>query len=126
MARRIASTVASMAGAISCSNSERTMRTWVLTPGSITGIVTSVSDDSAFFASVHSRRSVEAAVITSGSAKSSPAHAAPRCARTCSNTASSKSIPPSDSRPSGRPASSKPPPSSWRTIVASKVPPPRS
>ena len=66
-----AATVSASAGPIIASNSERFSRTRVCSRGSATGIITSVSKDSASLASTQSRRSRASAATTSGSSGSS-------------------------------------------------------
>ena len=68
-------------------------------------------NDSASLASTQSRRSRASAVAVAGSVSSSSATSGPSDVRTCWNTASSKSIPPSCSTPSGGPRSRNPAPS---------------
>ncbi len=125
MARRRATIVSAIAGRIIASNSDRVSRTSVCSPGSSTGIDTSVSDDSASLASMHSWRSRATAAWAAGSSGSSRSSASPTAWRTWANTASSKSMPPSRSMPSGDPMISKPS-AVRRTAAASNVPPPRS
>ncbi len=125
MARRRATMVSEMAGRIIASNSERVSRTSVCRPGSSTGIDTSVSLESASLASMHSWRSRATAAWAAGSSGSSASRASPTASRTWANTASSKSMPPRRSMPSGEPMISKPC-AVRRTTAASKVPPPRS
>ncbi len=74
IARDSESTVSSRAGRIMSSNSLRTSRTWALTPGSSTGMDTSVSEDSASLASMHSRRRRAKPPSTFGSSMSSASH----------------------------------------------------
>ncbi len=125
-ARTKASTVSPIDGRIISSNSERTSRTCVFSPGNRTGITTSVSADRASLASLHSCRNLATAETIAGSEISNSPHASPTLERTCSNTSWSKSIPPRRSMPSERPSSSNSASGSLRTIAASKVPPPRS
>ena len=135
-ARRRAETVSSTWGRIIASNSLRCRRTDPWPAGVSTGMETSVSDDSASFASVHSRRTDATAESTAGSVSSSPSNASGRPSRTCSKTSSSRSMPPRRSTPSGRPirpnpAVSMPAPPALRavslwTTAASNVPPPKS
>ncbi len=124
-ARRIAEMASARLGRISCSNSVRVRRMSVWTFGSITGMVTSVSLDSASFALTHSARSRATEFMVLASVASSSSKAPPSDRATKPNTASSKSIPPSRSMPSGLPRNSKPR-SPLRRVAASKVPPPRS
>ena len=125
MARRRATMVSEMAGRIIASNSARVRRTSVCSPGSSTGIDTSVSLDSASLASMHSCRRRATAACAAGSSGSS--RSSPSCTawRTWAYTASSKSMPPRRSMPSGVPMISNPS-CRRRTMAASKVPPPRS
>ena len=123
--RRVADTVSPIAGRSMSSNSPRVSRTEVVIPGSATGTTVSTLNDSTSLASTQSRRSRASPVAVAGSRSSSAATSGPSAARTCRNTASSKSIPPSCSTPSGGPARRNPDPSRERT-AASNVPPPRS
>ena len=76
-------------------------------PGSATGITVSVLNESTSLASTQSRRSRARAVSVAGSESSSPVASLPGSAvSTCRNTASSKSMPPRCSTPSGGPAGS--------------------
>ena len=123
--RCMAATVSSIAGRNMSSNSPRVSRTDRLTPGSATATTVSTLNDSTSFASTQSRRRRASAVAVAGSASSSVATSSPSAVRTWRNTASSKSIPPRCSTPSGGPSSRNPAPSRTST-AASKVPPPRS
>jgi hypothetical protein len=126
MARRRATIVSEIAGRIIASNSARVSLTSVCRPGSSTGIDTSVSDESASLASMHSWRSRATAAWAVGSSGSRRSSASPTAPRTWENTASSKSMPPRRSMPSGEPMISKLSSFVRRTAAASNVPPPRS
>ena len=123
--RRIADTVSAIAGRSMSSNSPRVSRTEVVIPGSATGTTVSTLNDSTSLASTQSRRNRASPVAVAGSVSSSAATSSPNVVRTCRNTASSKSIPPRCSTPSGGPSSRNPAPSRTST-AASNVPPPRS
>ncbi len=124
-ARCMAAIDNSSVGRMARSSSTRVSRTSVWMPGSSTGIVASVSVDSASFASTQSRRSRVSAAIVAGSSTSRASRASPSAVRTWLTTASSTSMPPSRSTPSGRPRIEKPS-DVLRMIATSKVPPPRS
>ena len=110
--RRVAATVSPIAGRSMSSSSPRVSRTDVVTPGSAPGSPCRRSVDSASLASTQSRRSRASAVAVAGSVSSSVGDVGRRAqSRTCRNTASSKSIPPRCSTPSGGPSSRNPAPS---------------
>jgi hypothetical protein len=69
-------------------------RTTVFVVGRTTGIVVSVSRDSASLASTHSRRSRWTSIATASSAGSRSNASSPTEARTCSNTQPSIVAPP--------------------------------
>ncbi len=125
MARRSAVIVSLTAGRTMLSNSLRVRRTSVCRLGSSTGIDTSVSLESASLASMHSWRRRAMAASAEASSGSSWSRASPTASRTWATTASSKSMPPRRSMPSGVPIDSNPL-AVRRTIAASNVPPPRS
>ncbi len=124
-ARPSAPIVSVIRGRIISSNSSRVRRTSVWSPGRTTSIVVSVSDDRASFARRHSSRSRAMAASVAGSVGSTATPDVRTTAMTRVNIASSKSMPPSRSIPSGRPSCSNPA-SVLRRIVASNVPPPKS
>ena len=106
--RRVAATVSAIAGRSMSSNSARLSRTDVLIPGSATGTTVSVLNDSTSLASTQSRRSRASPTVVAGSVSSRFWTSGPSVVRTWRNTASSKSIPPRCSTPSGGPASRNP------------------
>ena len=112
-------------GRIMSSNSSRVTRTSVWSPGRLTAIVASVSDERASFARRHSSRSRAMAASVAGSSGSIVAPLERTVVITRLKSASSKSMPPRRSMPSGRPSCSKPS-AVLRSIVASNVPPPKS
>ena len=107
-ARSSARTVSATRGRTIFSNSSRVSRTSVCTPGSATGIVVSLSFDSASFARRHSTRSRAWPGSVLGSVRSAPDTSPPSDRSTWARTAWSKSMPPRRSMPSGMPMSSKP------------------
>ena len=107
-ARWVAAIVSASAGAIMPSSSERLSRTRMCRPGSATGMCVSVSSESASLASTQSRRSRASAAVTTSSSGSSRVAASPSAAITWPKTASSKSMPPRCSMPSGGPSKLEP------------------
>lgn len=101
------------------------MRTWVTLLGSHTLMEASVSEESTSLAMVQSSRSATMASTASASFGSRSLMAPSVASLTKFNTASSKSMPPRRSMPSGSPSISNEP-SVLRSTVASNVPPPRS
>ena len=122
---RTRSTVWSTTGAATRSSSARVIRTSPVQPGSTTGTVAWVSDDSASLASTAAARTWASPDSSAGSSIPVSGQPSPIVRTTWSRTAWSMSTPPSRSSPRGDPTISNDV-VDFRSSVASNVPPPRS